>query len=162
MRKYFLLSAAAILAANTANAATAAGVATVQVSAEVTPVSTVSCTELKFGNILLESDWTSFVIDTDRGCGAQCGTDVIDVIGHQNASCTFSTVNVDDYNDATVSVPSGVTLSGDNGRTLTVGIEPFGGNEIMGTIDEDVEVFDGGPSGIFGKYSGSFIATLVY
>ncbi|MBQ2810623.1 MAG: hypothetical protein IJF12_00460 [Alphaproteobacteria bacterium] len=161
MRKYFLLSAAAILAANTANAATAGGTSTVQVSAEVTPVSTVSCTELKFGNILLKSDWTSFIINTENGCGAQCGTDVLDVVGYENATCTFPNVDVEDYAETILSVPQVVRLSGDNGRTLTIALS-IDENHIIGTIEADAEGSDGGPSGIFGKYSGSFTASLVY
>ena len=109
---------------------------------------------------MLKSDWTTFKINTESG-NYEHSNYIIDVIGHQNAVCTFSTVNTDD-GDVTLSVPDYVELTGDNGQSLTARLETMFDYEIIGELEPDIMQFGDDPLKIFGNYSGSFTATLVY
>ncbi|MBQ2810656.1 MAG: hypothetical protein IJF12_00630 [Alphaproteobacteria bacterium] len=153
MRKYFLLSAVALLAATNVNAGiTDAG--KIDVSATITRVNTYSCTPLNFGNIAIANDtsgWVELQAHAPED-PLETSSSVISVEEYSLAYCLTNDENV--YEDLTTwSVPSTVELSDGTDTlyaTITVDTKYIGGRL---EIDEYLDSAD--------TFTGSFYITKV-
>ena len=84
MRKYFLLSAVALLTATNVNATT--DYANIVASANIEYSNEVSCTEMKFGNIVLKNNKEDAYVYLGNSVGTSAN--VLSVTGAQSAVCT--------------------------------------------------------------------------
>ena len=150
MRKYFLLSAVALLAATTANATTDYAEVTAKATIEV--AGTLECGDMNFGTIVVKSGRTeSTTITMDENGASFDENHILSVTDDSISWCTS------DYIDAEGSSFFGdttVTLTGDNG-TLSVDIIDYNYGDIYSklTIPANVKA---------GTYTGTFTVTLTY
>ena len=87
MRKYFLLSTIALLAATNVNAAQYQGYATLTAGAEIQRANEITCTVLNFGTIILKEDEYGEVYwNSDETIGYSGG--VVSVDGAELAECS--------------------------------------------------------------------------
>ncbi|MBE6450554.1 MAG: DUF4402 domain-containing protein [Alphaproteobacteria bacterium] len=154
MRKYFLLSAVALLTATTANATTDYAEVTAKATIEVASV--FSCSDLNFGKIVVKNGHE----DTYVVLGYEVEYDKENIISfseYEMAACNnlLEVTGNDSIMLDHATLPETITLSGPNGSKLTV---------------SDYQIFDwdfGGklniPAGIqAGEYTGSFTVTVTY
>ncbi|MBQ8869780.1 MAG: hypothetical protein IJ019_00205 [Alphaproteobacteria bacterium] len=140
MRKYFLTSAVALLAASNV---IAASYAEVTANAEVTFAVKSNCSNLEFGNIILDLDTinnnlgATITID-ENGYTASEG--VLRVVDYQISTCDFENVEV----------PESITLY-DGEKELGVSLTVLGANseKIGGTFSFDESVQEGNYTGKF-------------
>ena len=147
MRKYFLLSAVALLAATSANATTDYAEVTAKATIEV--ATKFSCDELNWGTIVVKQDNEEFLILQD---GSSTSDDLISISGNGLTSCSY-----DDLSD--VSFPEtnyeNVILTNDNGDEIEL-TEVYSFDNEIGTtlvIPDNVQP---------GEYEGHFTITLTY
>jgi len=145
MRKYFLLSAVALLATTTANATTDYAEVTAKATIEV--VREVTCGDLNFGTIVVKQNNEASTITL--------GVNSPTINGNGIISSTTQYAPFCDLNLAmNANMPDSVTLTNENGETMTV-------NNIGVTNDEQIAATLNIPSNVSaGTYTGSF--TLVY
>ncbi|MBQ8869822.1 MAG: DUF4402 domain-containing protein [Alphaproteobacteria bacterium] len=163
MRKYFLLSAIALLATSTANAD---NYAEIEMTAKITEADSITCSPLNFGHIVLDNKndgnegnikilFDDFEI-TDNGGGKR----IVAVNGSSAAICDIS-------NSSTITFPNDAKITGPNGD-LTVGdfqayYDEYTGDVyrigatlyIPGSADTEME-------SLAGEYTGSFTLTVTY
>ncbi|MBQ8870868.1 MAG: DUF4402 domain-containing protein [Alphaproteobacteria bacterium] len=159
MRKYFLLSAVAILAATNVNATTDYAEVTAKATIEV--AGTFECSDLDFGTIVVkqgnaESIVTAFMSYDENEDFIQASSksgDIISVSGASTASCGY----IDDYHTPSgVDIPTSVTLIGNNG-SMTAALKMS--DESWFYIDGTLTI----PANVkAGEYTGSFTVTATY
>ncbi|MBQ2810653.1 MAG: DUF4402 domain-containing protein [Alphaproteobacteria bacterium] len=115
MRKYFLLSAVALLSANTVIAAEQGEIANMQVTANVSVVSEVNCSALNFGDIYIRANnmpssvTVEAYYDDASGYGrSRFDGDVTGVNHAQGGRCELLGM----YEGYTLSYPDHITLTG--------------------------------------------------
>ncbi|MBE6450505.1 MAG: hypothetical protein E7016_00900 [Alphaproteobacteria bacterium] len=155
MRKYFLLSAVALMAATTANATTDYAEVTAKATIEV--ANELSCTEMNWGKIVVKQNNAETILE--MGFNSQVspkygqGADILSTSGYPAASTTNCTGV--DFDTTTPTYPSQVPLKAE-GKTKTLTLEPgYESNSFYGylTIPANVES---------GEYTGSFTVTVTY
>ncbi|MBE6450346.1 MAG: DUF4402 domain-containing protein [Alphaproteobacteria bacterium] len=165
MRKYFLLSAVALLAASTANATTDYAEVTAKATIEV--ANTFTCSELNFGTIVMKqnnektelwlthdgSSLDSYDIDS---------TNIISATDYDTANCSFDSVVA-----GNITLPTSIQLTGVNtSEKLTV--DSFGYAGVGGEPDVSFNKLHIGamlhiPSKVTAdEYIGSFTVSVVY
>ena len=144
MRKYFLLSAAALLAASAANATTDYAEVTARATIEV--AGTFSCSNMDFGTIVVKQNNEISVVSLPSQSFLQT-TKIGDII-----SVSDSTSSICDTNE-NISVPPTVTLS--NGTDTLSSTVFSSANIIYGSLSIPANVKAG-------EYTGSFTATITY
>ncbi|MBE6451575.1 MAG: hypothetical protein E7016_06395 [Alphaproteobacteria bacterium] len=113
MRKYFLLSAVALMMATNVNANDSAVL--VDVTGEIIIPTTIECGTMNFGKIYLKPnnvESTVRLLPTTSSDNVSAYGDVITVQGASGAECILSGINSDDY---TVVYPEKVNLDGVEG-----------------------------------------------
>ena len=152
MRKYFLLSAVALMVATTANATTDYAEVTAKATIEV--AGTFSCSNLNFGTIVVKQNNADTMVWADSYDGFEdepLSTDVISQTGVSTAYC--SKLHDNDIHD--VSYPTTFSLTG-GGSTLTATISYDSANgEFDGSLSIPAQVKAG-------EYTGSFTVTYTY
>ena len=90
MRKYFLLGAVALMTATSVNAQVEnAHQVSVEVSAELVSVSSVTCTPMNFGKVLVNGQtFTGGTVTYDGYNKVSTTGDILDVMNPQSAICT--------------------------------------------------------------------------
>ncbi|MBE6451738.1 MAG: hypothetical protein E7016_07250 [Alphaproteobacteria bacterium] len=151
MRKYFLLSAVALMTATNVNAAT--DYAEVTAKATIQKANLVTCDELNWGTITIKQDNAAFTLDsTEPGTGF---SDLISISGG-NSQFTCNSANM---TSLTKNNEGSLYLVNENGAemSLEVGdVWEMDGKTYFATqlhIPEDVEA---------GTYTGTFTAFGVY
>ena len=155
MRKYFLLSAAALMVATSANATTDYAEVTARATIEV--AGTLDCTDMDFGTIVVKSGRTeSTVVNMGpQMCASEAEYDEKHVLSVSGEGCA-AFCNSDGYmigDEATFNVPASVKLTGTNG-SLDVALTSDASGAVGGalTIPADVKA---------GDYEGHFTVTTV-
>ena len=159
MRKYFLISAVALMAATSANATTDYAEVTAKATIEV--AGTISCTDLDFGTIVVKQNNADSIVNTFVGtdenedfisASSKTG-DIISVSGASPAHCSYT----DDYHTSSgIDIPTSVTLSGSNGSmTATLKMSDESWFYIEGTLTIPAHVKAG-------EYTGTFTVTATY
>ncbi|MBQ8870397.1 MAG: DUF4402 domain-containing protein [Alphaproteobacteria bacterium] len=151
MRKYFLLSAVALIAATTANATTDYAEVTAKATIEV--ANKYDCGEVNWGTIVVKQNNSDILLqmDSDTGKVTSGSDDVISVTGASRAQCDNSETEL--YPEG-MNIPS-ITLRAD-GKTQTLTYAPDGYGDFIGgslTIPAKIEA---------GTYTGSFTITETY
>ncbi|MBQ8870876.1 MAG: hypothetical protein IJ019_05825 [Alphaproteobacteria bacterium] len=154
MRKYFLLSAAALMMATNVNASSAPEYADVKVSAEVEIAQKIDCTNVDFGTIILKSDRGSeyVMMNPDSGNNSK-SSGIFSWSGGENANCGASA--------------SGISLLGDeefielanttNSSSLSITFEPqMIDGYIGGTLRFPLDNEEDSEYVLAGTYVGSF------
>ncbi|MBE6450465.1 MAG: DUF4402 domain-containing protein [Alphaproteobacteria bacterium] len=147
MRKYFLLSAVALLVASTANATTEYAEVTARATIQVAGI--FECSDLDFGTIVVKQNngISTIFVDSSGYDEPDISGDIISVTGESMAGCYSDEAN---YN-----MPTSVELSAE-GKTKKLTVE-------LNTTETDI----GGkltiPAQIeSGTYTGSFTVTSTY
>ena len=148
MRKYFLLSAVALLATSTANATTDYAEVTAKATIEV--AGTFTCDPIDYGTIVVKQGNEEFTIYQS---GESSSNDLISISGVSGGYCELSTDGVfmedKELDD--------VVLKNENGDTITL-IDLWmegGSNSILHTLEIPADVKPG-------DYTGSFTITQTY
>jgi len=146
MRKYFLLSAVALLATSTANATTDYAEVTAKATIEV--ATKFSCDNIDYGTIVVKQNNASFVIDAELGVVDDTNSLISwsgdwGITGVSTCSITFD----DDFDE-------NVTLKNNNGDNITLNVynrlgDPF----LISTLTIPAQVKPG-------EYTGSFTVTV--
>ncbi|MBQ8870400.1 MAG: hypothetical protein IJ019_03390 [Alphaproteobacteria bacterium] len=145
MRKYFLLTAVALIAATTANATTDYAEVTAKATIEV--AGTFSCSKINYGNIVVKQKNRAFsILAHDLSSDGGYADDLISITGANNAVSTCTATIPD-------SVGGYVELTNSNGDKI--GVEYHGENttNLYSFISIPAEVKAG-------EYEGSFTLTL--
>ncbi|MBE6450994.1 MAG: hypothetical protein E7016_03405 [Alphaproteobacteria bacterium] len=156
MRKYFLLSAVALLTATNVNAASNES-ANVQVIGNIVATSFFSCSELNFGNIYLRADDNTgyFGAGTADTEGYTTGS-VANITDYNPALCNG--IDADLTNDYTLIAPETIELSGVesdvDGFAYLSSIRLFE-NKLHGTLNIPAGLSEGG------EISGSFSIVII-
>ncbi|MBQ2810955.1 MAG: hypothetical protein IJF12_02175 [Alphaproteobacteria bacterium] len=155
MRKYFLLSAVALMISGTANATTDYAEVTAKATIEVANI--LSCTEMDWGKIVVKDDNEGLVIDSS--C-ASTSDDLISVSKNDmSAKCTVPASGSFSDSDLDGGVFSDITLTGTKGGTLTV-TEPYMvTQDTFSAIYANLNI----PANVVAdEYTGSFTFTYTY
>ena len=149
MRKYFLLSAVALLATSTANATTDYAEVTAKATIEV--AGTLSCTNMDFGNIVVKQGNSEIVINYSS---EELFTNSSDVIATEGETSFIACDGVDFYANEP-SYPSNVSLTASGkAKALSLELSHFGdGFDGSLTIPADIEA---------GTYENSITITYTY
>ncbi|MBQ8870618.1 MAG: hypothetical protein IJ019_04510 [Alphaproteobacteria bacterium] len=155
MRKYFLLTAVAMLATSNASAATNES-ANIQVIGNIVNTSSFSCSELNFGNVYLQADDTGyFGVGTADTRGNTTGS-VANITDYNPALCTG--IKADLTNDYTLIVPERINLTGVesdvDGFAYLSSIHLLD-YELHGTLNIPADLKEGG------EISGSFSIVII-
>ena len=143
MRKYFLLSAVAMLITTTANATTDYAEVTAKATIEV--AGTFSCPEIDFGTIVVKQGNEEFVI-SDNTSESE---DLISMSGYSN-------ISVCDNEQAIDNLESSTELTSAEGNKLSLNI-------VTNTDSEDIHTELTIPANVKpGEYTGSFTVTATY
>ena len=149
MRKYFLLSAVALLTATTANATTDYAEVTARATIEV--AGTLDCTDLDFGTIVVKQNNKDTYVDVDPfSTGITFGTDIIKVTGSGMSYCTSDNDYLDVLTTNEISL-----VSEETDDVLTVQITNHDQTELSGYLSIPANVKAG-------EYTGSFTVTQTY
>ncbi|MBE6451427.1 MAG: hypothetical protein E7016_05635 [Alphaproteobacteria bacterium] len=142
MRKYFLLSAVALMAATNVMAENYGG--TVEVNAKIEKVTKMDCTPLNFGTIYLTNNNAESRVYLDSENGTTFDGDVVRVVDATHATCTNLTNYVydeegdTDVNVTTLILPDRIYLTGaiseDVGDPAYVTDINTGFNDVYGTL----------------------------
>ncbi|MBQ2810674.1 MAG: DUF4402 domain-containing protein [Alphaproteobacteria bacterium] len=153
MRKYFLLSAVALMITGTANATTDYAEVTAKATIEV--AGTFTCSDMNFGTIVVKQGNSEIIIDGEL---AEVGNindndDLISISGVSMSTCSVS--DNDDYVPMIKFSENLLTLTNDNGDEITVSGFTSNIQRIFGTlvIPSNVKA---------GDYTGSFTVTHTY
>ncbi|MBQ8870588.1 MAG: hypothetical protein IJ019_04355 [Alphaproteobacteria bacterium] len=132
MRKYFLLSAVALMISGTANARTTFDY--MNVSANLIGAEEMTCSDLTFGDIIIKNENKESTIEAGVGWFETTG-DIIQVTGYEAGYCNeayYPTLESDT-----------ITLKGPDSTTLTItGVYPEDGY-ISGTLNIPANVTKG-------------------
>ena len=144
MRKYFLLSAVALLVTSTANATTDYAEVTAKASIEV--AGTMNCSDLDFGTIVVKQNNAISTYDSSTG---ETTGDILSITNDD----TYK-ISCDDPIDETYKFISSLELSSP-GKTKKLTVNLINGDEIyaMLTIPANIEA---------GEYTNSFTITRTY
>ncbi|MBQ2811056.1 MAG: DUF4402 domain-containing protein [Alphaproteobacteria bacterium] len=163
MRKYFLLSAVALLAASTANATTDYAEVTAKATIEV--ANTFTCSELNFGTIVMKQNNAEsylWLLHDGSSIDYDLDVDVISATDYSTATCSFDSVISE-----RVTLPDSIQLTGVNtSEKLTV--DSFGYATSGGEPDVSFNKLHIGamlhiPSKVTAdEYIGSFTVSVVY
>ncbi|MBQ8870803.1 MAG: DUF4402 domain-containing protein [Alphaproteobacteria bacterium] len=154
MRKYFLLSAVALIISGTANAATDYAEVTAKATIEV--AGTFTCSDLDFGTIVVKQGNEEFDISSfDLNEGVTYDNYAISISGFNPSECAYSG-GYDAGDDGTFP-PITSYLRNANGDSLlfSADFQNFYGGELHGTLTIPANVKAG-------EYTGSFTVTLTY
>jgi len=160
MRKYFLLSVAALMISGTANATTDYAEVTAKATIEV--ASQISCGNIDFGTIVVKQGNEAFDIDLNGDVVDDEAGDVIKSPGRvASATCHIATGNIVSYE-----VPGSVTLYGkksNNSKTLAVSLGIQEGGDGVSIYDLVIEPDLTVPADIVSdEYEGAFTLTVTY
>ncbi|MBE6450571.1 MAG: hypothetical protein E7016_01245 [Alphaproteobacteria bacterium] len=160
MRKYFLLSAVALLANITATSVSAGTntSANVNVVASINHVNEINCSVWNFGNIFVKSNQedgsTIFSVIADYELNASSVDAIVSSYGYEPARCNFGNFNQENY---TFYFPEKVTLTSTDGGEIYLTDLSFDSFDIIaGTLS-----YDSTNASYDGNYTGSFIFTLL-
>ncbi|MBE6451244.1 MAG: hypothetical protein E7016_04700 [Alphaproteobacteria bacterium] len=157
MRKYFLLSAVALLATSTANATTEYAV--IEASANIEYVTEITCTDMDFGTIYLKSRDKEIILVGDGSFLREEneGTNVVNVTGYSPAHCQIGDSSFDDESDGySVNVLSShLDNDDDSDAHLSFGIRNVFGDSIIPHLTIPANA----PSG---HYSGAMYVMFTY
>ncbi|MBQ2810611.1 MAG: hypothetical protein IJF12_00400 [Alphaproteobacteria bacterium] len=158
MRKYFLLSAVALMLTTTANATTDYAEVTAKATIEV--ASEITCDELDWGTIVVKANNPEFTLSTDTIAGdAEDMPSIISVSGYSlDGKCykdgvIFDSYGPDDIIPMTFSTTS-TTLKNANGDELGLALS-WEADHIYSTLTIPANVKAG-------EYTSSFTATFIY
>ncbi|MBQ2810533.1 MAG: DUF4402 domain-containing protein [Alphaproteobacteria bacterium] len=147
MRKYFLLSAVALLTATSANATTDYAEVTAKATIEV--AGTFECSDIDFGTIVVKQGNEDIYLSSN---GTSMSDDLISVSGDGNFSCSSSYLNLDNLLEI-----EDVSLTNESGDTLT--LTNLALDVSLGYIGRDLII----PADVkAGDYTGSFTIILTY
>ena len=153
MRKYFLLSAIALMAATTANATT--DYAEVTAKATIQVAGTFSCTNMNWGTIVVKQGNAEAIIESTTGLNAYTeSSDILSITGASYATCS----GYENQEDEIFNLPTSVTLTNDNGDTMTY--RPA--NELVSGDSNITGTLIVPPNVKAGEYTGSFTVTHTY
>jgi len=157
MRKYFLLSAVALMAATSANATTDYAEVTAKATIEV--ANTVSCTDLDFGTIVVKSgnkdssviaDGYLYGNDSLRFTG-----DILSVSGKGYSECNFIEGSAYVMVSDSVTVQQSTILNDGKGNSMSLTLGDDGSGRVYGTLlTVPAEV-------VAGEYTGTFSVTAI-
>ncbi|MBQ2811252.1 MAG: DUF4402 domain-containing protein [Alphaproteobacteria bacterium] len=165
MRKYFLLSAVALLATTTANAGTDYAEVTAKATIEVAAQG--SCSNLNFGTIVVKANNAESTVKITQLHADDTATvtttgDILSVSDAVASICDFEgdeLMGIQDWDD--LEIPSTVTLNGPSGNitaTLEQAYNPAG-EEYLRLIGGTLTI----PAKILaGDYIGAFTASIVW
>ena len=137
MRKYFLISAVALLTATNVNAATES--ADVTVTGEVILTTKVSCTDLNFGTIYFDNTSEGYVTVGSSEYDITTSGGAVKVVGAEPAMCSGSIYMTEDYE---VILPDKIWLDFGNDATNAFISEFYNHSGWIGaklTIPSDLE-----------------------
>ncbi|MBQ2811199.1 MAG: DUF4402 domain-containing protein [Alphaproteobacteria bacterium] len=146
MRKYFLISAVALLAATNANAAPDYAEVTAKATIEV--AGTFECTDMDFGTIVVKQNNKETTLVENLSESKSMGYNVDDIISISGEGYSRCTTNSSILN---VSEPN-ITLSNASNDKLSLSVEDVGGF-LGGTLIIPANVKAG-------EYTGSFTVTV--
>ncbi|MBE6451472.1 MAG: DUF4402 domain-containing protein [Alphaproteobacteria bacterium] len=151
MRKYFLLSAVALLATSTANATTDYAEVTAKATIEV--AGTFTCEDLDFGTIVVKQNNPAFTVSTGDGFEDLDHNVVLSWDGGDGAECSF------DVEGATYgTIPSFKITNGTDTMDVNAYIG-YNSAEGAASIDGTLSI----PANVkAGDYTGSFTVTATY
>ncbi|MBQ8869967.1 MAG: hypothetical protein IJ019_01160 [Alphaproteobacteria bacterium] len=153
MRKYFLLSAAALMIATNANAGT--GYAEVTANATIEYVSQMECSDLSFGKILLINDGQPISLTRHSSEDANDQTpNILSVSGSGLASCTLQGATISDFD-----IENKVELYLASGEILNLSIYR---DEISGDTISFSSQLSSTDFPLDGEYTGSFTVFVTY
>ncbi|MBE6451768.1 MAG: DUF4402 domain-containing protein [Alphaproteobacteria bacterium] len=156
MKKYFLISAVAILAATNVNAAQYQGYATLTAGAEIKRANEITCTVLNFGTIIVKEDEYGEVYwNSDETIGYSGG--VVSVDGAELAEC--SVPMGDDYTltlDQSTLQFDEILVCSEDEKCLLAEIEAVG---VDGKIGGFLHIDSDTPAG---SYVGNVTVTTIY
>ena len=153
MRKYFLLSAVALMAATSANATTDYAEVTAKATIEV--AGTFTCDNINWGTIVVKQNNKETYVDLNIETGADVGPDVLSYDSGNNSEggswCDLSSDTHHEYDE-------NIRLTSDEGNTMTAMIydAEVGSQRVLSgklNIPANVKA---------GTYTGSFIVTATY
>jgi len=151
MRKYFLLSAAALMVATSANATTDYAEVTAKATIEVANLHT--CSPLNFGKIVLKKDNAQVslnLLEYLAGDGSISSNQIISITGATGSSCTLNPYDQDySVTDATLTNKEGT------GTMTVTNITNDGGSDFWGTLNIPAKA-------VPGEYEGTFTITYNY
>ena len=153
MRKYFLLSAVALLTATNVNAQTVSG--NINLNAEVFYTNEITCAPWNLGTIYLKSGVmeASGTIDT---WGFHKGEGIANIVGFNDLSCEFGDLDFD--SGVTAILPDAVSLDAGTDSSITLTHLDFD----YGRIYADVNISANADEEITnGEYTGSFTFTII-
>ncbi|MBE6451778.1 MAG: hypothetical protein E7016_07465 [Alphaproteobacteria bacterium] len=154
MRKYFLLSAVALLATSTANATTDYAEVTAKATIEV--AGTFSCSPINYGTIVVKQGNEAFVIDE---YGTSTSDDLISAGNSSVHSMCSSDSEPEDYYLAENQTFDDVVLTNKNGDIITLINVHAGAESSASSIYVSLKI----PADVkAGDYTGSFTVTKTY
>ena len=147
MRKYFLLSAVALLATSTANATTDYAEVTAKATIEV--AGTFTCGDINWGTIVVKQNNKETYIDLLIETSSEAGPDVLsyEPISEGGSYCDLSQSAHYEYD-------KDITLTSDEGNTMTASVYNEG-EKLGGKLNIPANVKAG-------DYTGSFTVTATY
>ena len=159
MRKYFLLSAIALLATSTANAD---NYAEIEMTAKITEANSITCSPLNFGHIVLDNKNVSndgsikILFDgfeiTDHGSGKR----IVAVNDSSAAICDIS-------NGSTITFPDNAKITGPNVDLLVGDFQAYYDSEMGDVYRIGATLYiPGEMESLSGNYTGSFTVTTTY
>ena len=150
MRKYFLLSAVALMAATTANATT--DYAEVTAKATIQVAGTISCTDFNFGTIVVKNQNEESVLEVQYNSSYPSG-DILSVSNPAGSECS-NNLTIGGYQDYTnIDIPTVILKNGDNEMSATFEAANNDGLTGILTIPANVKA---------GEYTGSITITATY
>jgi len=148
MRKYFLLSAVALLATSTANATTDYAEVTAKATIEV--AGTFECIDKDWGKIVVKQNNEEFKIDTN---GETTSADLISANGDGFIYCDGTN------EDASITIEDAILTNQDTNKTIYMDVSLDGIDSTGTQLSSSLTI----PSGIVsGEYTGSFTVTRTY
>ena len=153
MRKYFLISAVALLAATSANATTDYAEVTARATIEV--ATTMDCTDVDFGTIVVKQNNAASTVTMDADMGKVYGDG--DILSIDSDETFFSCNNGDGMpiTGIDLSFPSSIVLSNGNGGEMTVDFSINGAESIDAVLHIPAKVQSG-------DYTETFTVTYTY
>ena len=149
MRKYFLLSAVALMAATTANATTDYAEVTAKATIEV--AGTFDCPEIDFGKIVVKQNNAEFEVYEEVGCDGDGADSCISVEKDPSGlQCTLNSEKIDLVAHMSLTNPEApgkvITLNYEAGYTLIIPANitagEYTGTTTMTVVDGEVQIPD--------------------
>ncbi|MBE6450854.1 MAG: hypothetical protein E7016_02690 [Alphaproteobacteria bacterium] len=144
MRKYFLLSAVALMISGTANATTDYAEVTAKATIEV--AGTFTCEDLDFGTIVVKQNNSVMSLVAPGSTSESLPEGIISVSGSGVAMCDGTS-----FSDGKISLD----LKNENNQTMNLLVDKVAGDTLVGTLTIPTEVKAG-------TYTGSFTVTQTY